>query len=126
MIENMPRSTRAYGIALVVIGVVGYFGSGRVSVTALIPAVLGAIAILCALVARNENYLKHAMHVAVLVGLAGIFGTISVIGDIPAFLQGTAGPAAVIAKLMTLIMSVIFVALSVMSFVRARKARNAA
>ena len=59
---SMPSITRTVGFLLVLLGVVGYFGTGRASVTALIPALVGAVFLVLALVARNPDARKHAMH----------------------------------------------------------------
>lgn len=73
----MPASTRLVGLLLAVIGIGSYIGTGRTSVTALIPAFFGAAFLLLAYVARNEAARKHAMHVAMVVALVGIAGTAS-------------------------------------------------
>ena len=39
----MPSTTRTVGIVLILLGLVSYFGTGRISVTALIPAFFGAV-----------------------------------------------------------------------------------
>ena len=126
MTSNMPLITIGYGSLLIVIGVVGYFATGQASVTALIPAFLGFAAELCGVVARNEKYLKHAMHGAVLVGLIATLGTLRVLPQLPSLFDGSAErPAAVLSQGLTLVLSVLFVALCVRSFIEARKAREA-
>ena len=64
----MPATTRTFGLILIVLGLASYFLTGRVSVTALIPAFFGSVFIILALVARNESARKHAMHAAVALG----------------------------------------------------------
>jgi hypothetical protein len=73
----MPATTRLVGLLLAVIGIGSYVGTGRTSVTALIPAFFGAAFLLLAYVARNEPARKHAMHAALVVALVGIAGTAS-------------------------------------------------
>ena len=126
MTSNMPLITIGYGSLLIVIGVVGYFATGQASVTALIPAFLGFFAEICGVIARNEKYLKHAMHGAVLVGLIATLGTLRVLPQLPSLFDGSAErPAAILSQGLTLGLSVLFVALCVRSFIEARKAREA-
>ena len=66
----MAATTRTFGLILIVLGLASYFLTGRVSVTALIPAFFGAVFVILALVARNESARKHAMHAAVALGLS--------------------------------------------------------
>ena len=125
MTPSMPPVTIGYGAILTVIGLTGYFATGQVSVTALIPTFLGVPVAICGLLARNERLLKHAMHGAVLLALLGLLGTLSSPAKLPALLEGTAErPAAVLAQVTTLLCSLIFVVLSVQSFVAARRARQ--
>lgn len=125
MTSSMPSVTIVYGAILTVIGLTGYFATGQASVTALIPAFLGVPVAICGLLARNERLLKHAMHGAVLLALLGLLGTLSSPAKLPALLDGTAErPAAVLAQVLTLLCSLIFVVLSVQSFIAARRARQ--
>ena len=76
--HSMPSTTRTFGLILIVLGLASYFLTGRVSVTALIPAFFGAVFVILALVARSESARKHAMHAAVAFGLLGFLGTLRV------------------------------------------------
>ncbi|MCG8457123.1 MAG: hypothetical protein MI919_12655 [Holophagales bacterium] len=126
MTSNMPLITLGYGSILIVIGVVGYLATGQASITALIPAFLGAIAVIFGAIARNERFLKHAMHGAAMVGLLGTLGTLRVTAKLPSLFDGSAErPAAVLSQALTLLLSVIFVALCVRSFIETRRARQA-
>ena len=60
----MTATTRLVGLILAVLGIVSYLGTGRTSITALIPAFFGVVFLLLAWVARNEAVRRHAMHVA--------------------------------------------------------------
>ena len=115
------------GLALVVIGLVAYVGSGAASVTALVPSVLGVI--LAALggfaIARPEAR-RHAMHAAAAVALLGFLGSLQ---GIPAFFALLGGavverPWAAVAQALTAVLSAVFVVAAVSSFVRARRARG--
>jgi hypothetical protein len=117
----MPSTTRTFGLILIVLGLAGYFLTGRASVTALIPAFFGAVFVILALVARSEPARKHAMHAAVALGLLGFLGTLRVI---PAVIRGEFTPA-VLAQLAMMVLMGIYVALGVQSFKAARRARLA-
>ena len=125
MMSNMPVITLGYAAILIVIGVGGYFATGQASITALIPAFLGFIAGIFGVIARRDRFLKHAMHGAVLVGVLGALGTARVLPQLPSLFDGSAErPAAIVAQGLTLLLSVIFVALCVRSFIEARRART--
>jgi hypothetical protein len=67
----MPFLSIVFGIALVALGLWGYLTGESKSVTALIPAFVGAALVLAGLVAMVERFLKHAMHFAALLALVG-------------------------------------------------------
>ena len=117
----MPSTTRYFGLILIVLGVASYVLTGRASVTALIPALFGAVLVICALVARNEAARKHAMHAAVAVGLIGALAALG--RGIPAALDGGATRPAVLSQLVMGILLLIYVWFGVQSFIAARKAR---
>jgi len=119
----MPSTTRTLGIVLIVLGLIGYFGTGRVSVTALIPAFFGAVFVILALVARSDAARKHAMHAAVAIALLGLLGTL--VRLIPALGAGQLTRPAVLAQLVMSILLAGYVALGVKSFKDARRARLA-
>jgi fluoride ion exporter CrcB/FEX len=91
--------------------------------TALIPAILGIIlAGLGFLAKTKENLRKHIMHAAVLVGLLGFMATVSSVMKLGALFAGTAErPLAVVSQFATAIICIAFVALSVKSFIDARR-----
>lgn len=127
MTSHMPLIAIGYGSILIMIGIVGYFMTGQASITALIPAFLGFIAEVCGVIARSsERALKHAMHVAAMVGVLGVLGTLRALPQLPSLFDGSAErPAALISQGLTFVLSAIFVALCVRSFIEARKAREA-
>lgn len=69
----MARITIILAAILILLGLVGYFGTtnGEPSVTALIPSMFGAVLTLLGVAALNPKLLKHAMHAAVMVSLLG-------------------------------------------------------
>ncbi len=117
----MPSTTRYFGLTLIVLGVASYMLTGRTSVTALIPAIFGAILVVCALVARTESARKHAMHAAVAIGLLGALAALG--RGIPAAMNGGVGTPAVMSQLVMGVLLLIYVAMGVQSFIAARKAR---
>jgi hypothetical protein len=114
----MPATTRLVGLLLAVIGIGSYIGTGRTSVTALIPAFFGAAFLLLAYVARNEAARKHAMHVAMLVALVGIAGTASRLIGATDFTR-----PATLAQLVTVLLLGWYLGKGIKSFRDARRAR---
>ncbi len=108
---------------LIALGVGLYFGSGRESVTALIPAFVGAAFAICALVATTPNRRKHAMHVAALLALIGIGGSATGIPAAIRHLQGEVieRPEAAWGRSAMAILCLVFLVFAIRSFVRARR-----
>ena len=71
---TMARITILFSVALVALGLFGYFSSpdATPSKTALIPAAFGLVLLLFGVVALSERWRKHAMHGAAAVGLLGL------------------------------------------------------
>lgn len=118
----MGKLTIGYGLLLVVLGIGGYYGSGQVSKTALIPVALGIPAIICGILAETREKLRmHVMHFAVLIGIAGFAGGVP--GLLKLFRGETgAGP---MARGTLAVVSAIYVALCIKSFIDARRRRKA-
>src|SRR4029453_1849304 len=91
----MTGTTRTFGLLLIALGVIGYLGTGRTSMTALIPAYFGAAFLVCSIIARQESARKHAMHAAVAIGLLGAIAALA--RALPAAMNGQAGRPAVLA-----------------------------
>lgn len=122
--DGMPQLAITFGILLNIVGAVGFFATGATHYTALIPCVLGVILIICGIVAlAAPGARKHVMHVAALIGLLGIGGTISALFKLPALISAAslASQPAVISKSVTCILSAVFLALCVKSFIDARR-----
>jgi hypothetical protein len=118
----MPATTRLFGLALIALGVISYVLTGRTSVTALIPAFFGAAFLVLALIARKEAARRHAMHVAVAMGLVGAVAALW--RAVPAALNGQVARPAVVAQLLMGALLIWYVGLGVQSFVAARLARK--
>lgn len=130
----MPKITIGYGILLIIIGVGGYFGAQAqhaaldidkpVSLTALIPAIFGFVAFDLGLLALLvDKARKHAMHGAAVVSLLAIVApTVRILG---AMSKGNFDITKIstIALLSMAVVSAIFLALCVRSFIVARRSR---
>lgn len=124
----MPMVTLIFAVLLFLLGVVGYIITGQESITALIPAALGVLLGLCAAWAwAMPSWRKHAMHVAMVLALLGVLGTLRAIGPLVTLLTGgqVERPAAVIAQVIMLALAAAYLALGIKSFIDARRARSA-
>jgi hypothetical protein len=96
------------------------------SVTALVPSFLGVIlAALGGFAIARPTARRHAMHAAAAVALLGFLGSLQ---GIPAFFSLLGGavverPWAAVAQTLTAVLSAVFVAAAVSSFVRSRRSR---
>jgi hypothetical protein len=111
---------------LILTGLVGYFGweaigAAKQSFTALIPAFVGGLMLVGAIVALKNN--KAGMHIAVLFSLLGALAGLGRL--IPGLIKGTVSfsePAPILIAVMTAICFVFTVA-AVRSFIAARRER---
>lgn len=96
------------------------------SLTALIPGGFGVALILCGLVALKDSLLKHAMHAAALIGVLGFIGGVAnLVRGMMATPPLTLDSPKVQASGGLALLSLIFVALCVNSFIQARRRRAA-
>lgn len=120
----MPRVTIGAGVLLAVVGVIAYVASGAASWTALIPAILGGLILVCGLIGLKSP--KVGVHIALVLALLGIAGTFMNVMQLGALFAGEAErPAAVIASTVTFVVLVVYLVLGVRSFIRARRWRDA-
>ena len=119
----MANVTIGLGIVLLALGLGSYFGSGRTSVTALIPAFFGLPLLALGCVALKENVRKHAMHVAVAISLLGCVGAVRGLAKLPRLLTGgeVERPTAVAIQSAMSVLCGVFVLLCVQSFIKARR-----
>jgi hypothetical protein len=117
----MASTTIVFGLVLTLIGFVGYFLTGTSSFTALIPAVFGLLLLVLGFIARSESARKHAMHAAAAVALVGFFGALMSLMRTPTAVRSA---MALYSQLAMLILTGLFVALCVKSFIAARRARK--
>ena len=122
----MPRITIIFSLIYIALGLGGYFLTGGVHKTALIPAVIGIVLLILGLLAGNEKMRMHVLHAALLIGLLALLGTPRSLLKLPAAFDGTAErPGAVFAQAATAVLSVAYLGLGVRSFIAARRARAA-
>jgi hypothetical protein len=119
--------TIGLGIWLILLGLGSYFGTERVSVTALIPAAFGVVFLVLGLLGYRDNLRKHVMHAAAALALIGFLGTAARL--VPALLKYLRNepiehPIAVLATAIMAVSCAVFVWLCVRSFIAARRARK--
>ena len=125
----MARVTYVFGILLVALGLIGYWGTGSIHPTALIPTWFGLALVAGGLLAisPSEGRRKLFMHINVTVGLLGLIGAIAAalqgygharsLGEDPDYI-------ALAAKLTMAVLLLIYVNLCVRSFIQARRSRQ--
>lgn len=116
-----------FGAVLVVLGIVGYVGSGAESPTALIPAVVGVVLAALGAVGQSEDRRALTMHIAALVALIGFLGSVMGLFSLPELLRGDDldRPWAVGVQSAMAFVLALYLGMSVRSFIVARKAREA-
>lgn len=121
----MATASIVTGLLLIALGLGGYIGTGSEHKTALIPIAFGLPIALLGFLARSPARRALFMHIAVTLGLLGF------IGSLVQFLKGVNGPAwqerpiAVEAQGAMALITGIFVAMCVNSFIKARRSRGA-
>lgn len=125
--SEMGKLTVGYGLVTILLGLAFYVGTGAKSVTALIPAFIGAPVLVCGFLSAKDHLRKHVMHVAATLGLVGIAGGAMGLPKLPALMSGAevARPAAALSQNILFFLSVLFVILCVRSFIKARIAMEA-
>lgn len=119
----MRAVTIGYGVLLIVLGLIAYLGLGRESVTALIPAFFGVPVLILGLLAGRDALRRHVMHGAAALGVVAFLGTASGLAKGLRALGGAdlARPEAVAVQSIMAVLSAVFVALCVRSFIQARR-----
>lgn len=120
----MTRLAFAVGGILTVTGFIAYFASETSSMTALIPAALGVLILIAAIISRTPKARRHALHTALAIALLGLGGTamnVMKLGEL--FAGNTERPNAVIASTVTFVVLLVFLVAGLVSFLRARRYR---
>jgi hypothetical protein len=124
----MPKLTQVFAVLLILLGVGGYLLTGRVSITALIPAFFGLAVLICGVIAARPDSRRGLwMHIAVGLMFLGLVGTARVVPGMLEMLSGVAveRPGAVVAQVVMASLCLVYVVLAVRSFVQARRAAAA-
>jgi uncharacterized membrane protein len=119
----MPTLSIIFGIILITMGLIGYFGLGSQSITALIPAFLGLPVLILGVLGLNEKKLKVTMHIVSVLMLLGLLGTIRGLFKFFSMIGGTQveRPEAVTVQAIMAILCLIFLIFAVKSFIDARR-----
>ncbi|MCU0332885.1 MAG: hypothetical protein MUE91_07580 [Ignavibacteriaceae bacterium] len=122
----MAKSSIAFGIILIILGVISYFGISSESVTALIPAFLGVIVLILGFLALNEKYMKHSMHAVAVLMLLGFAGTVSGLIKFFRMISGEVfeRPSAITVQAIMAALCLIFLIFAIKSFVDVRRKRS--
>jgi hypothetical protein len=121
----MPLVTIVTGLILAAVGPFYFFPEQR-SLTALIPTAGGILFVVLGILALKPNLRKHAMHAASVLGLLGFaFPTARAFKGWMTYLEGgnVEHPAALAEQAIMAGICLVFTALCVSSFIRARRAR---
>jgi uncharacterized membrane protein len=122
----MAKISIAFGIILVILGLISYFGISSESITALIPTFLGIPVFILGFIALNEKYLKHAMHGAAALMLLGFGGTV---GGLIKFFRILGRevferPSAITIQAIMSVLCLVFLTFAIKSFIDARRKRS--
>ena len=122
----MAKLTLVFAALLILLGLAGYFGTGSMHATALIPTWIGlALALFGFLaISPNEGRRKLFMHVNVTIGLLGFLG--GAIEAVRGYVHATSIGAepnliALASKLAMAALMLVYVILCVRSFIAARR-----
>lgn len=121
----MPSITINFGRILILIGIIGYIygllATEYASPTAIIPTIFGLVLLVLGYIARaKENLRKHLMHAAVVVALLGFLASA---GRLFSKFSEITLSAAYISQIAMALTCLIFIVISVKSFIDARRNR---
>jgi hypothetical protein len=125
----MAKVTVIFGVALILLGTLSFFGTGGTHPTALIPAYFGLVLTICGFLANSPSDRRRmlVMHIAVTVGLLGFVGSgvMAILETVKAHGAPLAHPAAVESQAIMAGVCLIYVGFCVRSFITARRSRKA-
>jgi uncharacterized membrane protein len=125
----MAKVTVVFGILLIILGFVGFYGTGAVHHTALIPTWFGLALVVFGFLAisPSEKRRKIFMHVNVTIGLVGLIGAVAsaLHGYGHARSLGMDPDAKALGSQLTMaVLLLIYVNLCIRSFIQARSSRK--
>ena len=125
----MAKMTLVFSLIYIIIGIGGYFASGKASVTALIPSFFGIVFFILSLIAVKKPSLnKHMLHVIMLFVLISLGGTFKGFGKMINWLSGQEVERLLAVQIQGtfFILNSVLLILGIYSFIQARKDRQAA
>jgi hypothetical protein len=122
--DTVPIATIVVGAVLTLLGVVGYFASGRASVTALIPAFFGGPLLVLGVLALREGLRAPTLYAAAGLAVLGLLGTAPGVVKFFKLMGGedVVRPQAVKVQAFMALVCAAYVVAAVISFVRGRGA----
>ena len=122
----MAKFSIAFGVILIILGLISYFGISSESITALIPTFLGVPILILGYLALNEKYLKHAMHGALVLVILGFGGTVSGLLKFFRMIGGEVfeRPSAITIQAIMAVLCLIFLIFAIKSFIDARRKKS--
>jgi hypothetical protein len=113
--------TIGFGLVLIVLGLGGYLGTGRVSKTALIPTAFGVPILALGLLALREDWRTGALYGAVALAAVGFVGSARGLPGVWRLLAGgtVPRPAAAVAQSVMAILCAAYIALALWSLLAA-------
>ena len=122
----MAKVSIVFGLILIILGLVSYFGISSESITALIPAFLGVPILILGFLSLKEKYLKHSMHASAVLMLLGFGGTVSGLIKFFRMLGGEIfeRPSAITIQAIMAVICLMFLVLAIKSFIDARRGKS--
>jgi hypothetical protein len=118
----MARTTIGFGIVMIILGLGAYFGTGRESMTAMIPSFFGIVVVVCGAAALKPGAAKPALITA---GVLSVLAVLGIAGRlVPAAMEdGLTVDAATITQI---VFAIVAAALAALVFARLPKKKPAA
>lgn len=122
----MTIQTFTYSSLLIILGLVGYFTTGMISIFALIPTLLGVLVLICGIFALSHRFTKTFMHIAVILAFLGFCGSAVGILNVSKMLMGAhiAMPPEAIAKSIMALLSLVYVIICFRWFLNNRRKKS--
>ncbi|MTE24903.1 MULTISPECIES: hypothetical protein [unclassified Microbacterium] len=120
----MPRTTLTFGGLLISVGIISYAVTGFISWTALIPAFLGMLIVICGLIALKNTTI--GLSIALVISVLGVLGTSMNVLKVGELISGQAEcPLAIGASTVTFVLLIVYIVTGVRLFLTARRGDKA-
>ena len=123
----MAKVTLGFSLIYILMGIIGYYASGKASVTALIPSFFGIAFFVFSLVAVKKPSLnKHMLHGIMFLVLLSLGGTFKGFGKMLSWMGGQEVERLMAVQIQGVffILNFILLILGINSFIQARKSRE--